>query len=283
MTSQEPYNMIYTCTELFSHYSDLFLSWKAALVSNEDDGSRVTGNDSLSNKSLLSSSVSNVVGDKLERTPSTSSVTEGGVRMGSEFTNSNPMINRGEAESSEMLRTTEMCCPTPPLNLVMTPVSSYQASPGEIWFSSSFCSHPLGYELCLVAKFPNQSKIDDGVQLEIGVVSSQTFQESFLKFPCIGDIRLKILNPLHNLGHKEMSIGFMTHNEDLRLAHMPELSYPVQIPKEFIFKDRLFFHVMAVQLSEDHRPWLLDPSLVREDSAYQLSDSDQDSELIDVV
>ena len=62
-------------------------------------------------------------------------------------------------------------------------------------------------------------------------------------------------------------------------AHTPELTYPMVVPKEFIFKDRLFFHVVAVQLSEDHRPWLLDPGQVAEDVACS-SDSESECNVV---
>jgi hypothetical protein len=173
-------------------------------------------------------------------------------------------------------------CLTPPLNLIMKPVSKYQLSTDEIWLSDSFSSHQLGYKLCLAAKVLPQSdtKLNrkDSMHLEVGVVSAQDRQDSFLKFPCIGDAKVKLLNPHQNAGHKELSMGFMIHNER-HTTHTPELSYPIVVPKEFIFKDRLFFHVVAVQLSEDHRPWLLDPSQVAEDVACS-SDSESECNVV---
>lgn len=202
----------------------------------------------------------------------------GGVKMEPEFTNS---IKSDGGERSELNNTDTNNCQTPPLNLIMKPVSKYQASTYKIWLSSSFLSHQVGYKLCLMAKIlpKSNTKLNDSVQLEVGVVSAQGQQDNFLKFPCIGDAKVKILNPHHNKGHKEISMGFMIHNERCS-AHTLGLSYPVIVPKEFIFKDRLFFHIVAIQLSEDHRPWLLDPSQVTEDTALYSSDSESECNVV---
>ena len=216
------------------------------------------------------------VSRKIERKPSvglgiTVADVMGGVEMGSKF-NSDSITSGGEKVESDYVGTNYL---TPPLNLIMKPVSKYQAS-NEIWLSSSFSSHQLGYKLCLMVKIPPQSgtKLNDDIQLEVGVASAQKQQDSFLRFPCIGDAKVKILNPHWNEGHKEISMGFMIHNERHN-AHSPKLSYPMIVPKEFVFKDRLFFHVVAVQLGEEYRPWLLDPGLVAEDNPGY---SDTDSE-----
>ena len=196
----------------------------------------------------------------------------GGVEMGSEFNSESGEVGCGSAGTNN--------CLTPPLNLIMKPVSKYQLAKDEIWSSLSFSSHQLGYKLCLTAKVLPQPDVkqNDSIHLEVGVVSAQDRQDSFLKFPCIGDAKVKLLNPHQNAVHREISMGFMIQNER-RSTHVPELTYPMVVPKEFIFKDRLFFHVVAVLLSEDHRPWLLDPSQVAEDVACS-SDSESECNVV---
>lgn len=151
----------------------------------------------------------------------------------------------------------------PPLNLMMKPVSKYQASPDEVWTSPRFLSHQLGYKLCLVARIQPQTceLLDGNLQLDVGIVSAQGSQDDFLKFPCIGDAEVKILNPRENKGHREIPFGFMINN-DARSARHHDLLFPASAPKDYIYKDCLFFHVVAIHLSEDHRPWLLDPGQV---------------------
>ena len=73
---------------------------------------------------------------------------------------------------------------------------------------------------------------------------------------------------------KKFPWGFMIHNERHN-AHSFKLSYPMIVPKEYVFKDWLFFHIVAVQLGEEHGPWLLDPILVAEDNP-DYSDSDSE-------
>ena len=228
---------------------------------------------STSDCTLVSKKVESKINEALDITVA---AVMGGVEMGSEFNNKSV---EGGGESSEICNTSTNCL-IPPLNLIMKPVSKYQTCKDEIWLSSSFSSHQHGYKLCLTAKILPQSgtKLNDSIQLEIGMVSALGRQDSFLKFPCILDAKVKILNPHQNKGHKEISMGFMIHNEQ-RKSHAPELSYPMIMPKEFIFKDRLFFHVVAVQLSEDHRPWLLDPSQVAEDTVCS-SDSESEYNIV---
>ena len=200
------------------------------------------------------------------------------VKMGSEFNKDG--IEEG-GEISEIGNTANTNCLAPPLNLIMKPISKYQTSTDEIWISPSFLSHQLGYKLSLTVRLLQQAsmkQLRNSVQLEVGIVSAQRRQDSFLKFPCIGDIKVKILNPHQNKGHMEISMGFMINN-DRRKDRTPELSYPMTVPKDFIFKDRLFFHIVTVQLSEDHRPWLLDPSQVTEDTAYS-SDSESECNVV---
>ena len=244
----------------------------SSMINDNLPSPRVSTSDCI-NRTLVSKKVERRTNEALDITVA---AVMGGVEMGSEFNNDS--IKDGE-ERSEICNANAYCL-TPPLNLVMKPVSKYQASKDEIWLSSSFSSHQLGYKLCLTAKILTNSgtKLKDSIQLEIGMVSVQGRQDSFLKFPCIGDTKVKILNPHQNKGHKEISMGFMIHNEQ-RISHAPELSYPMIVPKEFIFKDQLFFHIVAVQLSEDHRPWLLDPSQVAEDTACS-SDSESEYNIV---
>ena len=252
----------------------------------EDDNLSFAFNDNLPSPRVSSfdhvdmTPVSNQVEEKTnEARDITVAAVMGGVKIGSDFNDSIDI--EGDGGEKLEISNIDTNCHTPPLNLIMTFVSKYQASTDKIWLSSSFLSHQLGYKLCLMAKIlpKSRKKLNDSIRLEVGIVSAQGQQDNFLKFPCIGDAKVKVLNPHQNKGHKEISMGFVIHNGQHN-AHTSELSYPMVVPKEFIFKDRLFFHVVMVQLSEDHRPWLLDPSQVTEDTAYS---SDSESECNNII
>ena len=150
-----------------------------------------------------------------------------------------------------------------PLNVVMKPVSDYQNSAGKTWFGPAFQSHQLGYKLCLAVKMQPQASLDlnDNLQLNVGVVSAPGDQLDFLKFPCIGDATVQVLNPQQNKRHIDISVGFMISDD-----HESGRFTFTFVPKEYVEKDRLFFRVVKVDLDEEYKPWLLDPHQEADDS-----------------
>lgn len=160
----------------------------------------------------------------------------------------------------------------PPLNMVMKPIRNYQASTGKTWFSPTFLSHQLGYRLCLAVKIQPQASLplNENLQLNIGIVSAPGHQEKFLKFPCIGDATVQVLNPEQNKRHIDISVGFMIGDEESE-----RLTY-ASVPKAYIHHDFLFFRVVKIDLAEEYKPWLLDPHLDADDSMSVDSVTDND-------
>ena len=147
-----------------------------------------------------------------------------------------------------------------PLNVVMKPVSDYQASTSKTWLSPTFRSHQLGYKLRLAVRILPQASLplNDNLQLDIGIVSAPEDQEIFLKLPCISDATVQILNPEKNTC-KPISIGFMTGDESEKFMH-------TSVPKTYIHCNCLFFRVVKIDLGEEYKLWLLDPHEEVDDS-----------------
>ena len=158
-----------------------------------------------------------------------------------------------------------------PLNVVMKPVSEYQGSTGKTWFSPTFLSHRLGYKLCLAVKMQTQASLplNENLQLNVGVVSAPGEQGDFLKFPCIGDATVQVLNPQQNKRRIDISVGFMIGDESERFTF-------ASVPKAYIYQDRLFFRVVKIDLDEEYKPWLLDPHLEADDSISVDSETNND-------
>ena len=146
-----------------------------------------------------------------------------------------------------------------PLNVVMKPVSDYQASTGKTWLSPTFLSHQLGYKLCLAVRIQPQASLpfNENLQLNVGIVSASEDQEDFLKFPCIGDATVQILSPEKNQRCIDIPVGFMIGDEPERFTY-------ASVPKTYIHSNCLFFHVVKIDLGDEYKPWLLDPHNVME-------------------
>ena len=157
--------------------------------------------------------------------------------------------------------------------MVMKPVSEHQASTGKTWLSPIFLSHQLGYKLRLAVKMQPQPSLpmNDNLQLNVGIVSARGEQADFLKFPCIGDAKVHILNPQQNEQPINISVGFMISDESDRFTF-------ASVPKDYIYEDCLFFCVVNVHLDTEYKPWLLDPYQESEDSDSVDSDMDDESD-----
>ena len=158
---------------------------------------------------------------------------------------------------------------TPPVNLIMNEVGSYQNST-TIWRSAPFISHQLGYKLNLAVRFnPN---IPTCLELALGSAQNGQNTSSHLKFPCIGDATVKILNPKEDRHHIKLHMGFSVTAEPVNLLEFPEGGSFESIPKQFIHEDRLHFQVVEIHLDDKHKPWLLHPT--------NTQDSDSDIDLV---
>ena len=101
--------------------------------------------------------------------------------------------------------------------------------------------------------------LNDNLQLSVGIISAPEGQADYLKFPCIGDAKVHVLNPQQNKRPIHISVGFMLGDESDRFTF-------ASVPKEYVYKDRLFFRMVKVDLDEEYKPWLLDPHQEAEDS-----------------
>lgn len=163
-----------------------------------------------------------------------------------------------------------------PVNVVMKHVSEYKASTDKIWFSPTFLSHQLGYKLRLAVKMVPQSP-NKHLHLKVGIVAAPGPQEHYLRFPCNGDASIHILNPQQNKEHMFIFTGFKLNNDDNEY-------YFASIPKEYVYKDCLFFHVEEVCLGDNYKTWLLDPDQEAEDSdSKEDSDSEEQSDSVDSI
>ena len=139
----------------------------------------------------------------------------------------------------------------------MKHVSEFKTS-GTTWFSPTFLSHQLGYKLRLAVKMQPLT-LNENLYLDVGIESALGAQEHYLKFPCIGDATVHILNPQQNREHIDISIGFMINDEFNEYIS-------ALVPKAYVYKDCLFFSVEEVYLDDDYKTWLLDPCQEAEDS-----------------
>lgn len=156
---------------------------------------------------------------------------------------------------------------TPPVNLIMNQVGFYQNST-TIWRSTPFISHQLGYKLNLAVRFdPNTPTC---LELAMGSAQSSQNSSSHLKFPCIGDATVKILNPNEDKHHITLHMGFSVTAEPINILKFPESGSFESIPEQFIHEDSLHFQVVEIHLDDKYKPWLLHPT------STQDSDSDID-------
>ena len=84
-------------------------------------------------------------------------------------------------------------------------------------------------------------------------------QEDFLKFPCIGDATVQILNPEKNKRRIDIPVGFMIGDESERFTYASVL-------KTYIHRNCLFIRVVKIDLADEYKPWLLDPHMEVDDS-----------------
>ena len=164
---------------------------------------------------------------------------------------------------------------TPPINFIVTPVSAYKEPSSKFWISSPFMSHQLGYKLFLAVKFSQR----DPTHLEIAVRSPQEIYQrpSHLKFPCEGDVTVRILNPRENKEHIKTSVGFIINATTIDpVTKFPQQSCNLPVSSKYIDNDNLYLQVVEVQLEDEYRPWLLHPNM------YD-SDSDNDCSVEEII
>lgn len=165
---------------------------------------------------------------------------------------------------------------TPPVNFIMTDVGTYKRSSTTFWMSTPFRSHQLGYKLYLAVRFSPA----DSLRLEMALGSVQDNRDSttHLRFPCIGDAIIKVLNPHENKNHIKVQMGFTIHATIISQHEFPEGGSFVAISENYIDDDCLNLQVTEIHLDDKYRPWLLDPSLTNTHD----SDSDIDCSSLEV-
>jgi hypothetical protein len=169
------------------------------------------------------------------------------------------------------------CPERPPVNMVMKHISEYKTSPGKTWFSPNFLSHQLGYKLRLAVKVQPKPQ-DKHLHLEVGIVSAPGAQEHYLKFPCNGDADVHILNPQENKYHMFIFVTNFEIND--ASENLGEFTFAL-VPKDYVYKDCLFFCVEEIHLDQDCTTWLLDPADREAKNDSEVESDSRDSAEID--
>ena len=189
-----------------------------------------------------------------------------------------PMSIQQSPSRKQNLQMRESCCmvKTPPLNLAMENVSKY-IDADKAWLSDGFCSHQIGYRICLAIKIESISDNDGMVNVMLGVISAEGAQSSYLVYPCSGLATVAILNPQANSDHKVLEVIFVLEKPALNSYSEIE-SELVQVPRCFITQDDcIFFLVEKIDMDDSGQNlWLLDASLVETiDDPQQASGEEQ--------
>lgn len=134
------------------------------------------------------------------------------------------------------------------------------------WLSDDFCSHQIGYKLCLAVRIESSSEDDGMLNVMLGITSAEGPHNRYLEYPCNGFAKIMILNPMEDFDHQALELMFVLEKEN---THTEIAGEVVKVPQHFITQvDCLFFQVEKINMDrKQYKLWLLDASLT-EDKQY---------------